>query len=59
MAACSRAQYPGNFILKGWQHIAGGRAQRTPPVSSNKSSHPEGDARKADAGILLGRVSIA
>ena len=35
----------GNFILKGCQHVAGGRAQRTPPVNRNKLSHPEGDAR--------------
>ena len=25
----------------GWQHVARGRAQRTPPVSRNKYSHPE------------------
>ena len=36
----------GNFILKGCQHVAGGRAQRTPPVNSNKLSRPEGDARQ-------------
>ena len=37
---------PGNIILKGWQHVAGGRAQRTPPVTSNESSHPEGMPEK-------------
>ena len=29
----NRAYCPGDFILKGWQHVARGRAQRTPPVS--------------------------
>ena len=29
----NRGEFPGEFILKGWQHVARGRAQRTPPVS--------------------------
>ena len=38
-------QHVAGFILKGCQHVSGGRAQRKPPVNSNKLSHPEGDAR--------------
>ena len=49
----------GDFILKGWQHIAGGRAKRTPPVSSIKYSHPEGDARQTGPSAKTTRLSAA